>query len=828
MIGQTVSHYRILKQIGEGGMGVVYVAEDTRLGRRVAVKFPLAGPEEGHYRARFLREARAVSSLNHPNIASVYDFGETPEGQPYIVMELVAGHSLAELLAEGMTLGRAVEIIQDVAAALGEAHRRGVVHRDIKPTNVHVNEQGQVKVLDFGLAKHIEETALAGDDGAAATHLRTRSDVVIGTPLYLSPEQARGARVDARSDLFALGALLYECVAGRTPFSGSNVIEIGAQVLHVEPPPPSRMNSRVPAELDRVTLKALAKRPEERFQTADEMIAALEPIRLRLSGNDAARTRRLPPGEADTMRASALVTISRTLSRPRFSPLALIAALVAVLAGVWAYDYWRGPVAHRPPDEAKQFYDRGAEALRDGAYHRASLALAEAVRLDDRFALAHARLAEALAELDSLDRAKDELLRLPSLVPDRAALSEIDGLYLDAITATVGREYKSAVESYEKIARLRPDAPEVYIDLGRAHEKDGETAKAINSYTEAANRDPNYATAYLRLGVLHGRLQSLPAALGVFERAEKIYAARGDVEGQAEVFHQRGFLYDSSGRVADARHEFQRALELAEASGNQFQRINALLGLSAVAFEENNVARSQEYLREALDTAQANGMDNLSAQGLVELGSLYFGRSDYAEAEKYYKQAIDYARRSKARRAEATALINLGSLRTEERVDGDGEEQQRQVGVRPVEQPHRRAAPTPVAPRRARASSRYASTRKASAEHARRRPGRTARCRRPATAAASVAPSPRRRRRSAAPPSRAGATTGSIGTFGGGVVVAVAHRQRPEVRRRPEEHHREQHDRRPGQLAGDRGPADQHREAAGRAAPHDVLRRCAA
>jgi len=294
MIGQTVSHYRILEKLGEGGMGSVYLSEDLHLARRVAIKFLTS--TDHHYRARFIREARAVSALNHPNIAMVHDYGETPGGQPFIVMEYVKGKSLSDLLDEGLTLRRTVQIISSIAEALGEAHEQGIVHRDIKPSNVLINERGQVKVLDFGLVKHLFEPPTSGVDLDARTihATQTRSDVIVGTPLYLSPEQATGKPIDGRSDLFALGALLYECLTGQSAFSGASVMEIGAQIIHVNPPPPSKINAAVPPSLDRITLKALQKKVEDRYQSAAELLSDLNDASEVLTGNGMPVSNRVP------------------------------------------------------------------------------------------------------------------------------------------------------------------------------------------------------------------------------------------------------------------------------------------------------------------------------------------------------------------------------------------------------------------------------------------------------------------------------------------------------------------------------------------------------
>jgi serine/threonine protein kinase/dipeptidyl aminopeptidase/acylaminoacyl peptidase len=276
MIGQVVSHYRILSELGAGGMGVVYLANDTVLKRRVAIKMlnarHLSRKNEPHL--RLLREARAVSQINHPNIATVYDYGETSDGQPFIVMEYVDGEPLSKLIErKALTIKGTVEIIGAVTAALSEAHRRGIIHRDIKPSNIVLSHRDEVKVLDFGLAKQIENETLSPDgstDLQSGFAAKTREGAVLGTPLYLSPEQATGAPIDERSDIFSLGSVLYECLTGRPPFYAQSSIEICARILRDDPPPPSQINPAVTAALDRITFKALAKDSNQRYQSARE------------------------------------------------------------------------------------------------------------------------------------------------------------------------------------------------------------------------------------------------------------------------------------------------------------------------------------------------------------------------------------------------------------------------------------------------------------------------------------------------------------------------------------------------------------------------------
>ncbi len=665
MIGQTVSHYRILEVLGEGGMGVVYLAEDTHLGRRVALKFLTSSDHD--YRARFLREARAVSALSHPNIAAVFDYGETADQQPYIVMELVKGKTLSKLLREGgLTLAQAVEFTAAVAEALGEAHREGIVHRDIKPSNVIVTERGQVKVLDFGLVKQLFDERSRGSDSEARTlyAMHTRSDVIVGTPLYLSPEQASGKPVDGRSDLFSLGALLYECIAGQSAFSGSSVLEIGAQVIHVNPPPPSTINPAVPPDLDRIVMKALEKNLEARYQSAEEMLKDLRRVLSTLS-TDGERTRILSDRSTPHSRrlpTGALNTLTQSLRRPRLSLATFAVAIVVTGFAIWAAIHWWPRSVHKPSPVAKDWYDKGTDALRNGAYYQASKELEQAIVADDKFALAHARLAEAWTELDYTDKAKDELLRVSSLVPDRTALPRLDALYLEAITASSSGDYTGAIKSYGEIAGLSPDEPQVYVDLGRAYEKNNQTDKALENYIKATNLNSQYATAYLRAGIGHTRKQDAASAGADFDKAETLYRALSNVEGVDEVLRQRGVLLRRIGKYDGARAQFQQALDTARAVGHEPQQVSALIELSYLASTQGLTAQAQDYAKQAVEFAQQRHLENLTTGGLIELGNSFQNRGDYSEAEKYFKQALEFARANKGRRREATSLVNLGGL----------------------------------------------------------------------------------------------------------------------------------------------------------------------
>lgn len=673
MLGRLVSRYDLLEQLGKGGMGVVFLARDTRLSRDVAIKFLTS--TDPHYRARFQREARALSSFSHPNIATVHDSGETDEGQPFIVMELVSGTTLDTILdKQGLTMAQAVDTAISIAEALAEAHRHGIIHRDIKPANVIINERGHVKVLDFGLAKQINQDVAGSGVVGRQSHLtNTQSNVAVGTPLYFSPEQASSKPVDERSDLFALGAVLYECITGRSAFAGSSAIEIGAQVIHFDPPPPARINSRVPAQLDRITMKALAKKPAARYQDADEMIRDLRAARLKLSSNGPV-IRRLDgatTSPSHVMRTSALSSIIQPLRQPRLSVASVLLGVALLALIVWTVVHFTGERAHTPPAPALAAYNQGTVALRNGALVQAQKLFEQAIALDNKFALAHARLAEVSAELDYTDRARDELSRVSTLVPDRTIYPQEDALYLQAVTATVMREFSLAIESYNQLVSLSPKRAEVHADLGRAYEKNDDIKKAIASYVEATNRDSQYATAFLRLGNLYGRHENLVGAEAAFNKADELYQAQKNLEGHTEVFYQRGQLYNQQNKLAEARQQLLQALDSSRVTANEYQRIRTLLQLSSVCVSAGDFAGARDYATQAIDLAQANGMETLVANGLLDLGNAFFARGDYVEAQNYYDQALSYSRRYKIRRSEARALLSLGGLYVQNLGDPD-------------------------------------------------------------------------------------------------------------------------------------------------------------
>ena len=279
MIGKNVGHYRITAKLGSGGMGEVFLAEDTRLQRKAAIKFlPAEMAQDPERRQRFLLEARAASALNHPNVCVVYDVSETEEGLPFIAMEFIEGGSLDHVLAKRgrLAIPQIVDLAVQVADALDAAHGSRIVHRDIKPANISLNDRGQVKVLDFGLAKRLATPSDSALETAAMQ--QTQEGSVLGTPRYMSPEQALGKPLDHRSDLFSVGVVLYELVTEKLPFGGKNFSEILNNIINSQPTAIARLNYDAPPELERITLKCLQKSPDRRYQSARELMVDLRSL----------------------------------------------------------------------------------------------------------------------------------------------------------------------------------------------------------------------------------------------------------------------------------------------------------------------------------------------------------------------------------------------------------------------------------------------------------------------------------------------------------------------------------------------------------------------
>ncbi len=456
MIGKTISHYRIVAQLGAGGMGVVYRAEDIRLGREVALKFlsdDLAHDEQAVRRLR--SEARAASALNHANICTIYDIDEQ-DGHPFIVMELMKGRTLRDSLTAGpLRIHQIVDVGIEIADALQAAHTQGIIHRDIKPGNIFLTERNHVKILDFGLAKLSARFVDAGSTDSTNDH--TLAGVTLGTVHYMSPEQATGEELDGRTDLFSLGVVLYECATGRHPFPGKTSAVILEAILNRAPTAPIAVNPELPIRLQEVINNCLEKDRELRYQSAADLRADLKRVRRDLESGHSqaieAVTSRATPHRPSRAPSSSgrLAQAGGTGPAPRVrSRLAVVAVVVAAAAviGAASYAVWR-----RPPVPPAQETNR-IDALSDAAIKsRVALASSSLEAKNYRAALAYAT--EVLAVVP--DHAAAAKIRDEA----RTAQERFDASVADARRRLSAGDILAAARALDLARTLDPTAPSV-------------------------------------------------------------------------------------------------------------------------------------------------------------------------------------------------------------------------------------------------------------------------------------------------------------------------------------------------------------------------------
>lgn len=562
---RTLGHYRIVEVIGEGGMGVVYKAWDTRLDRPVAIKTlteKRSTDERG--RKRFLREARAASALNHPGIVTIHEIG-TADDMDYIVMEYLEGQTLTRAIGPtGLPASKAVHFAIQIAEAMAAAHAAGIVHRDLKPANVMITAAGGAKVLDFGLAK----SHRAGpSEGSTESLSLTADGAVMGTLGYMSPEQAQGEEADHRSDIFSFGALLYEMLAGRRPFVGKSVLGVLEKIVREDPPPLRQVRSDVPSELEGVLRRTLAKRPNDRFQSMNDVASALRPIGYLLEARQEA-----PTSEGSTPAANAMGIGWKLLSAmqgqaARRTALALALAVGGLALMVSIPNRSETPIAAKTSVmTASDHYQEGIEHLRrKDRGDRLKLAIASlerAVRMDPRHAASFAALAEAYV-VHFASNSDGQVLKLAGEAATRAV--DLDAHLAIAHLAVVmvrvaEKRFAEAAQALDRASELDPESPKVYFWRGRLTESQGHVAKAIPIYEMAVTKDPGNWEAWSRLGAIRYGQHRYAEAIQHWESALAV------MPDNPWMLRSIGAAHHQEGRYGEAAAAFQRALAIEPAA----------------------------------------------------------------------------------------------------------------------------------------------------------------------------------------------------------------------------------------------------------------------
>ncbi|HEY8091951.1 MAG TPA: serine/threonine-protein kinase, partial [Polyangiaceae bacterium] len=496
-----LGRFHVVERLGRGGMGVVYRAEDSRLKRMVAIKvLPRELEKDDNRRQRLLREARSAAAVTHPNVATIHEVSEE-EGRAFIVMELVEGTSLRRCLEAGrLSAADVSRFAKGIARALARAHEKGVVHRDLKPDNVMIDRDHEVKVLDFGLAK-LRDEAMAtpsSEDEATETAL-TREGAILGTPGYMSPEQLLGRPADARADIFSFGVVLYEMATGVRPFRGDSTMEVSAQIQRDEPERPSKVEPAIDRRVEQIIGRCLAKKPADRFAHGGELLEALE-----TTGPVKTPRRRVPYIGVGIV-AAVLVAGglgARVWSQARPPAAAPTSSSGAAAASASAPPWWDdSPETSSNPEAQKALRD-GMRSMREGT-GLGNINFRRAIQLDPEFATPRVRL---LASIGCLGELRESFTKLVGL---RAKLGERDRAYVDAFLPLCQQD--------------PPDTPELERRLRLLAERYPDDPMALFSISVGSPAD--------RVARLDHLLAIDPACAGAYAWRAAALAAMGDVQG---------------------------------------------------------------------------------------------------------------------------------------------------------------------------------------------------------------------------------------------------------------------------------------------------------